>query len=178
VFLRPLLTSDYEPIRLAEASGLVNELWRNRGLTPSPEAFVQRLWQNVAAQYLVVPRTSPNHPAGIVMAYNASFLDGYAYVGFARFPNTSRNTALLEGAALFVDHLFTIWPLRKLYAEATEASFEQFASGQDRIFEVEARLNRHIYSRGEYVDQLILSCTRERWLQWGRRFAEWASAPS
>jgi hypothetical protein len=53
--------------------------------------------------------------------------------------------------------------------ELPEYNYEQFASGEDRLFEVEGRLRGHIYTAGRYWDQVIAAIDREHWRTKGNR---------
>jgi RimJ/RimL family protein N-acetyltransferase len=162
VFLRPVTPADYSMLHALETSGALGVSWRFRGATPSPEEYVHRLWEDVLAQYLICRRRD-GQAVGLVLLYNANFGDGWGYLAGARFDPDDRTTAFLEGSALFVEHVFATWPFHKVYAEATDLTYETFASGAGEVFEVEGRLRNHRSVGAERVDQIILSCTRERW---------------
>lgn len=173
VFLRPVKPADYGMLHAIETSPALGVNWRFRGATPSPEEYVHRLWDDVLAQYLICRRRD-GEPVGLVVLYNANFGDGWGYVAGARFDPGDRTTAYMEGGVLFVDHVFATWPFHKIYAEATEVTYENFASGAGEMFEVEGRLRNHRSLGDRRIDQLILSCTRERWEEQGGRFLAFA----
>jgi hypothetical protein len=122
----------------------------------------------VLAQYLVqAPRQ--RRPIGIVLAYNPNFQDQYAYVAAASFDSQTRSPVMMLGFGMFINYVFTCWPFRKLYLETSEYNWDQFASGEGRYFEVEARLRDHLFFGGRYWDQLTLGMYRSTWLDLGRR---------
>jgi len=158
--LRPIGGADYEGLRRIELTTL-GASWRYRGATPSPEAFAANLWRGVLTQYMVVGR-SDNRALGYVSAYNASLRHGHAYLAAARF-STGSSFRFLEGAALFIDHVFQSWPFRKLYLDVTEFTLPQFEGMIGNLCEIEGRFIDDVYYRGRTWDRLILALYRTRW---------------
>lgn len=168
VRLRPVTPRDYEHIRALELSSDLAVRWRFRGSTPSPEQWAQTLWRGVLAQYLVVTAVR-ERPIGLVLAYHADFQDQHAHVAMASFDPKGRSPLMMLGFGLFIQYVFTCWPFRKLYLESSEYNYEQFAAGEGRYFEVEARLRDHSSFGGKHWDQLTLAIYRETWEGVGRR---------
>ena len=74
---------------------------------------------------------------------------------------------------LFFDYLFTVFNIRKLYAEVLEFNFGQFASGAEHVFKVEGRLTDHDWYDGRYWDMLVLALYRDDFMRdWHPRVAE------
>ena len=168
VFLRPVSPEDYRFLRGADLGGDLSVRWRFRGSTPSPEQWAQNLWQGVLAQYLVIGTSDPT-PLGLVVAYRASFQDGFAYVAVERFGPPRPVPLLMFGMALFVDYVFSCWNFEKLYIEVAEYNASQFSSGVGRFFELEGRLRRHFWYDGRRWDELIYALYRESWRREARR---------
>lgn len=145
--------------------------WRLRGSTPSPEQWVRALWQDVLAQYLVCA-TEDARSLGVVLAYRPNFQDQHAYLAAARFDQTRHTPLMMLGVGMFINYVFTCWPFRKLYLETPEFNYDQFASGEGRMFSIEARLKDHSYFAGRHWDQLTLAIYRDQWARYGRRVEE------
>lgn len=172
VHLRPVEPADYAALRRFELDLTLGPRWRHRGSTPSPEAFVQSLWNGALAVYLVQGGHRPD-PLGLVTAYGQDLQSGFAWVAAARFDPDDHPAPFLLGLQAFTDHLFATWPLRKLYAEVLAPNLAPFASAAGSLFEEEGVLRDHAYVEGRYVDQHLLALTRERWL---RARADWNGA--
>lgn len=162
VALRPVRPADYEMLYRAELSEALGRRWRHRGTTPSPERFVQTLWDGVLAQFVVV-RKSTNEPIGLVGAYDLDWRDATCSVAVTAFPGEIGNGWAIEGAELFFDHLFAAFPLRKLYAESVEGNYQAFSAGAGLVFHEEGRLRDHDYYDGKYWDKIILAVYRDEW---------------
>lgn len=162
VALRPVATSDYSALHALETSSPLAWRWRQRGRTASPEEFVRGLWTGVLAQFIVV--RNDGRPLGLVLAFDADHINGIARFAVLKFDLEDSSPRFLVGCGMFLDYLFYWWPLRKLYAEATETNFKQFASGERLgYFQVEGRLVDYAFRAGVYEDVLIISITRDVW---------------
>jgi hypothetical protein len=156
------LTAQYEGEALAlYTSGSHLTRYRLRGATPSPEAFRQALWDRVLAQFVVI---GDGTVLGLVSAFQADFRNRHAHVAVVARPDAPPGTGV-EGTALLVEHLFSEFDLRKVYAEVMAPNGEAFASGTGRVFTVEGRLTEHEYLDGTYHDMLVMATTRERWAE-------------
>lgn len=154
------LTAQYEGEALAlYTSGSHLTRYRLRGATPSPEQFRQALWDRVLAQFVVV---GDGRVLGLVSAFQADFRNGHVHIAVVARPEAPPGTGL-EGTALLVEHLFSEFDLRKVYAEVMAPNGDAFASGTGRLFVIEGRLTEHEYLDGEYHDMLVMAITRERW---------------
>ena len=163
VRLRPVTGHDYDFLFRLYSDGNHLVRYRLRGLTPSPEAFVRFLWDQVLAQFVV--ETREGRPVGIVSSYEADFRNRYAYVAACSVAEYEATGLVLEGMALLVSYLFETFDLRKVYAESIEANFAQFALGEGRIFDIEGRLKEHEYVHGAYQDLVLLAVFRDSWRQ-------------
>jgi hypothetical protein len=163
VALRPISTHDYANLRVAELSESLGPRWRYSGNTPTMEQWVSTLGQGILAQFLIVSQ-GDGRALGIVCAYNADLANGFAYVALADFATASHTSLTMLGGAIFVDYVFKIWNLRKLYIDTIEFNLEQFSSGIGRLFTIEGRLKEHRYYDGQYWDQYILSIARDSWV--------------
>lgn len=137
--------------------------WRFRGGTPSPERFVEQLWRQVFAQFVVVAKASVD-PLGLVQGYGAELRSRYAYLSVAFQPSAMRRGWPLEGVVVFLDYLFLNFGLRKVYIETLEFNLDQFRSALGAYMVQEGRLRDHDEYLGQYVDLHMLAIYREPWL--------------
>jgi hypothetical protein len=70
---------------------------------------------------------------------------------------------MIIGFALFLNYVFSCFDFRKLYMELPEFNYDQFASGEGRYFELEARLRDHSFFGGRYWDELVLAIYQDKW---------------
>ncbi|OHV41365.1 MULTISPECIES: phosphopantetheine-binding protein [Pseudofrankia] len=133
--------------------------WRYRGSVPAYQQFEQELWQGMLAQFLV-ESIETSQPAGHVICYNPDLNLGHAYVGAVMAGQYLGTGLAAEPVRLFINYLFDVWPLRKLYLELPEFNFTQFASAAGRALHIEARLRDHDYYQGRRWDRLTLAAYR------------------
>lgn len=162
VRLRPIGEQDrrflYELMTSPEAGGRV----RFGGSTPSPEKVVASLWESVLAQFIVESAQS-GRQVGLVAITSPDFRNGFAYVSALGAPETQGSGLIAEAALLAFHYAFNTWPLRKVYMEATDDSFQAFESGLGDLFAEEGRLVDHVFWNGRYVDMVIVAVYRETW---------------
>jgi hypothetical protein len=156
-------------------SGDLAVRWRFRGMTPSPEQWLQRTWSGVLAQFVVVGRAT-GKPLGLVTCYQANFQDGHAYLAVVGFGDSARTPLVILAFALFVDYVFSMWNFCKVYMEVPEYNMPQFATGRGRFLDEEGRLRGHLYTSGERYDQVILAIHRQKWLEVRRSLIPRASS--
>lgn len=135
--------------------------WRRRA-TSNPDALPEMLWQSVLVQHLVLDAAT-GAPIGLVSAYDADFATGTAFVSLLVDEHVRGQGWPLEAAALFVNHLFRRWPLRKLYADLLTTSRAAFASGIGGIVKEEGHFVAHEYVAGAWTDVHRVAVFREAW---------------
>lgn len=162
VFLRPVGPEDYGFLRAAELGGELGVRWRYRGSMVSPDQWSRNLWQSTLTQYLIVGTTNPS-PLGLVVAYQANFQDGHAYLAAESFRARRPDPLMIFGISLFIEHVFTCWSFHKLYLEVAEYNLGQFGSALGRQFAVEGRLREHIWYGDRRWDQVLLALYRDAW---------------
>lgn len=139
--------------------------WRFRGSTPSFAEFQARLYEGVLCSFVVVDRNNGT-THGWVTAYNARFDAGHAWIGFVRFPGAARAGEMTEGLFLLLEHLFSRWAFRKVYAEVPEYNWVHLIGGKPGdafLFPIEGRLVGHEYNANRWWDLLTVAIWRERW---------------
>jgi hypothetical protein len=166
VYLRAITPQDYPLLQTAEMGAELSIRWRFRGATPSPEQWAQTIWGGALAQFLVIERRS-EEATGVVAIYRANFQHRHAALAAARF-ESGESPVMILGIALFLRYVFACWDFRKLYLELPEYNYSQFASGLERIFEIEGLLHEHNYFDGQMWDEVILAIYREAWAEHGR----------
>ena len=103
-------------------------------------------------------------PVGLFVSYNWDPLNGLITIGAARFSDGIAAIAVfVEGFGVFVDLLFSMLPVRKIYMEVPTFNLGSLGSALGAIFTEEARLTEHHYYDGQYWDRVILSLSRSTW---------------
>lgn len=159
--LRPVEGRDYDFLFRLHSEGDHLIRYRLQGRTPSPEAFVRYLWDQVLAQFIV--ETHDGRPIGVVSSFEPDFRNRYVYIAACSVAEFEATGLVLEGVALLVSYLFETFDFRKVYAESLEANFAQFSLGEGTLFEVEGRLKEHVYVHGRYEDFVLMAVFRESW---------------
>jgi RimJ/RimL family protein N-acetyltransferase len=132
------------------------------GATPSPDKVLSTLWDSVLAQF-IVERVDGNEPIGLVAISSANFRDGFAYLSALGSAEAVGRGLVMEAVLLAFHYAFLTWPMRKIYMEATEDSYQQFRKRLGTLFSEEGRLRGHTFWNGRYADVLILAVYRETW---------------
>ena len=148
----------YELMTSPEAGGRV----RFGGATPSPEKVIASLWDSVLAQF-VVDSAESGRQLGLVAVTSPDFRNGFAYLSALGTPESQGRGLIAEAAFLAFHYAFSTWPLRKLYMEATDDSFQAFGSGLGELFQQEGRLVDHVFWNGRWVDMVIVAVYRDTW---------------
>lgn len=162
VRLRPLSQADYPTLYWMEQEPSVAQQYRHRSNTIAPERYGEQLWAGVISQYAMVA----NHDGsliGLVSLYAADDVNGHARLALIVRPDLRGQAWPMEGVTLFIDHVFSAFPYRKIYAEVTESAYDQFGAGSGRVFEVEGRLIEHQWTGGAYEDMYVLAIHRAKW---------------
>lgn len=141
--------------------------WRFRGTTPSPEAFVHSLWNQVLAQFAVTAHAAPAVPVGLVVANRADFRSQHCYLAAVLEPGAAPTGWGMEVLGLFISYLFESFNLRKIYFESLSFNLSQFASGIGRFFVEEGRLRGHDFYGGRWWDLHVMAIYREQWIERG-----------
>ncbi len=161
--VRPLSPEHYETLRRAELAPVLGTV-RFGGATPSPADHVHSLWSGVLLQSTAHDPASDALQA-LLTCYDADLRNGHAWIAVQAGPEGIGNGTALAGLALFVTDLFAEWRFRHLYAETSSAAFEQFRSGEGRLFDVEGVLRDHHLRGSETSDKHLLRIRREAWME-------------
>lgn len=164
VRLRPLRAGDVDLLyELATGEGTG---WRSRyrGTTPDPARFAEALHHAVLVQHLAEDRRT-GRPLGHLVAYNADLRNGHAWLAVTMLPDAQRTRATGEAVVLFVDYLFTLWDLHKLYVESPEYNLHQFGSLLGRHLVEEGRYREHEVLAGRRWDLVTAALYRSTWIE-------------
>lgn len=135
--------------------------WRYRGAPPPVERFAENLWAQVLVQF-TVRSVQTDELVGTVVAYNADRAMRYLYVGVVFSPQYAGTGAAAQISAVFIDYLFHILPLHKIYLEVPGFNWPQMQSGEGKLFTVEGILHDHDTYAGQLWDQRICAVYRQR----------------
>jgi hypothetical protein len=126
----------------------------------TPRRFEESLWDGVLVQFAVEDLAS-GESLGLLRADGANVFHKYAYLSMILLPEYRLRVWPLEAAVLFANYLFRKYDIEHLYAESSEANFDQFRSGAGRMFEIEGRLRERVVVNGERQDLYILTISRD-----------------
>jgi len=169
VSLQPLLPDAYGLLLRAELSESLGPLWRLQGNTVPPEQYPAALWKGVTAQFVIHER-GKQQPIGLICLYDANHADQFAYLAVADLGLGGSPTRVAQGAALFLEYVFSCWPFRKIYVQTMEYALDHYRSMYGRLLVEEGRLRAHHYLDGRYWDMIYSAIYREAWERWRRRF--------
>jgi hypothetical protein len=177
VRLRPVGPTDYAFVATLETHPEVHFRWRHRGTTPSPDRLIASLWDG-ALVVLLAERPS-GEPLAVLAAYGADLRNGHCSFGLACVPDLPPGPSpAFDAVVLFLDYLFGLWPLRKVYAEAPGFAFGQYASAVPVLFDREGLLKGHDFYMGRHWDKHILAVARDDWPARRRRFLPLVLGPT
>lgn len=153
-------TEDLRFLRTVELNDTNRGSWRFRGSTPSPEQYLEQVWDGTLCQFIVVA-SNPTRPIGFVQCYNAQFRDGHASVSLLAFADDLvARTQFLIGVAQFLGEVFREFPFRKVYFEVSGFNVDRM-SGVIKLLMHEGSLAEHTFRDGRYWPLEIFSITRE-----------------
>jgi hypothetical protein len=179
--LRPLLPSDYEEFYRAEvidAERLVR--YRHRGIPPSTEVYAQTLWQDVVLNF-VAGTIDSDQPSGLLTIYGWSQRNQTAKVALSSLAEVGDALTTMRCLPIFLDYVFAVHPIRKLYGEVLEWNESQFSSLVRFGARLEGRLIGHELHGFIPVDLLVYGISREAWLSFhavAARSGTQATSPS
>lgn len=117
--LRALQPNDYG--RLYEILSTVHT-FRNLGRTIPPDSFPAFIWEGVFSQQIIHFRDHPEGCLGLISIINADMANSVGYFSILIDSEAAPDTAGGEALVLFLRHIFTTTPFRKIYAETSERS--------------------------------------------------------
>jgi len=157
------MPGDYEYLYGLETGSPTATRWRFGTATVSTESYVHLLWQGVVANLLVTSLEAGGAPVGLATIYGADPVSRTAHFAILGEQEEFRTGRLIEGLALLLQHGFSSWGYRKLYAEVLGPNLGQFESAVGTYCEIEGRLRSHSLVDGRYVDKYLLAVYAEVW---------------
>lgn len=159
------MPDDYDALYLAEVGDpqrLVT--YRHRGIPPSAELYPQTLWSDVFVQFVVSPLDNGG-VAGLVTCYGWNQRNQTAKLAVVSAPASVANAdeLTMRGLLVFLDYLFAVQPIRKLYGEVLEWNRHRFESMVSKGATLEGVLVDHDLHGDSGVDLHIYGITRRSW---------------
>jgi RimJ/RimL family protein N-acetyltransferase len=176
VRLREVQQSDYEYLYALMSHPDVAWRWRYRGQALSFESFLHRVEPGTLVHF-IVERIATGEPLGYMQAFDASLQWGWCHIAVVLDPAVALGGWAIEAPLLFLNYLFEMYDLRKLYASVHEFNYEQFASFAGDRYHVEARLADHEWHAGRWWDMLILAMYRRDWERTGPKLVAKLAKP-
>jgi len=150
------------------AAGSRSYSLRFHSVTLGPNDIALQLWGGVLCHFAVWDKRT-NVPIALVCAYDVA---GALMTGFVHAvidTDAMRTGECKEALLLFIQFMFSSWPLRKLYIRYVVVAPE--LDVWKEALEVEGTTQwesvgvqqRHVNDAGVYFDQEIFELTRERW---------------
>jgi RimJ/RimL family protein N-acetyltransferase len=177
VRLREVQPSDYEYLYALTTHPDVSWRWRHRGQALSFDTFSQ-IVESGTLVHFIVERLANGEPLGYAQAFDASLQWGWCHIAVVLDPAVALGGWALEAPLLFLNYLFEMYELRKLYASVLEFNYEQFASYSGDRYHIEARLENHDWYAGRWWDMLILAMYRTDWMRTGPRLVAKLARPA
>lgn len=145
-----------------EQDPIMAQQYRHHGQTIPPERYGEALWTGVDCQF-AVESINDGTLVGIVNTHSPDKINLNARLTLLIRPDLHNKAWPLEALPLFIDHVFRVFPYRKLYADVTEDVFQRFSAGSGIDFDVEGRLVAHHWIGGRWQDLLVLAIHRSKW---------------
>ncbi len=135
-------------------------LWNQDREIPTYERFVRRFtrrMKNRMDHFFILEQVPSADPVGFVFTYGADAVDRNAWFCIVLAPEAKGKGVGLDGAMLFLRHLFLQLGYRKVYAEIY--GFNERALGliREAGFVREGRLTGHRWWNGAFWDLFIYS---------------------
>lgn len=164
VLLRPVTPGDASFINDLASTPASGAIWRWRGspLTVDP---IQALWPNTLGAFIVTSKEKAE-PVALAAASNGDLLSRTCMVNYVAHPGLDRTGWHLEGTLLFINYIFRVWEMRKIYGEALSHNAGIWSRSIGRgLAREEGRLREHILLDGRYHDLVYFAVYREPWLR-------------
>lgn len=126
------------------------------------EGWLQDRLKYFYHEFFVI-QTVDGQPIGIIYSYDQKLLDGHCKVGVYVVPQWRNGPGALA-AVQMLDYLFCYYPLRRIYCEIYSYNRQSLSSTLQCGFEETGRLKEYRYHAGQYHDLVILTISREQFL--------------
>ncbi len=148
-------------------------LWTAARRLPAPNE-VATDFERMLAGNMTLVAVSKQHrePVGFVQAYNFSTDWGWAYLLGYFDPESRAPGIAIEATYLFVDYLFSAFPLRKLYADVFEYNDSTLRLLGKCGFREEGRFEEHVWWDDRYWPLVRLALFRQAWYEQQERLQQ------
>jgi hypothetical protein len=157
--LRVLEEEDMPWLRSAQLE-VLGAGWRSRGMTGSSGAFESNVWAGSAVQLLGVDSTG--RTISWLNAYNYEPMDQVVSVAVARLSERTLGRAFLASTVLFLDYVFRVLSVRKIYFDVAEYNLPMLESLVGDPLQPEALLADRLVADARTWNLHILSVTRDQ----------------
>jgi RimJ/RimL family protein N-acetyltransferase len=163
VLLKPVTPGDTPFINDLASTPVSGAIWRWRG-SPIAADPIHALWPNTLAAFVVMTKEKAE-PVALAVAVNGDMLSRTCMINYVAHPDLDRTGWHLEGTLLFINYVFRVWEMRKIYGEVLSHNSGIWSRSKGRgIAREEGRLRDHILLDGRYHDLIYLAVYREPWL--------------
>lgn len=174
VVIRPVMPPDFDWVYQAATMTSAGSHWRLHGSIPTIEQFKQLLDGNTTSTYIMCAREAgadgrPGQPFGMVQTFLLSHADRHAQITAFIHPAFQKRAWPLEGIILYLDYIFTVYSLRKIYFETTEYEIGQFGSALNKIMVEEGCLKGHRRLYDKYADVYYMALYRDALIDIAKR---------
>jgi RimJ/RimL family protein N-acetyltransferase len=160
---RALIPPDFPWIYKVVLEDELSWQWHyNTGVVPPYEVFV-KTFLGRALFYNTIIRAEESEPLGVASMYEASLRHRTAHLALALTSEYQSGPGMVEAIWLSISYGFAHWDLRKIYYHVPEDKYNAIASGSEKYFSVEGRLQRHYFLNGQRSDLVILAFYRDLW---------------
>lgn len=156
VAIRPVHPDDYTPLYEIALFTDAGSRWRLHGETPTLEQFLKLLFEDARVTF-AVERGSDNGLIGMVQLWMHDAVSRNGHITAFLHPSVRGRGWALEGVILFVDYVFRVFDLHKLYFESLDDEVRQYGSMIGPILRREGRLPEHKRVFGRWVDFHVLA---------------------
>lgn len=162
--VRPAVDGDVGFLWRLLAEDEVSYRWIFRGRQPTPETVRSNLGRADVIPH-IVERVSDGKPIGYTVAYDVSHRNGHTHIGTVIDPEHIGSGVGISATILFVDYIFAVFPMRKLYLRSIEYSFAHYRDLVRRDYaRIEGVLRDYEYFGGRYWDVYVVALDRDRFM--------------
>lgn len=135
--------------------------WKYCGAVPPIEKFAADLFAPEVLASLTM-LNSDGTLAGLAQYYAADLHNQHIALGILTDSDPRARRGRFLAIAESIEFGFRNWNLRKMYLESAGFNFVQFASGEGRFFDIEARIPEHQYFDGRFWPKIVAAIYRDR----------------
>lgn len=150
-------------------------LWTNRRNIPPLQHYIEesevRIKSNIITQ-LMIHQNDINTTIGTVYAYDAHLTDGFLFMTLFLINSHISQGYGAEASLLFIDYLFSYFPLRKIYTEVYDYNERSLHFHRRAGLQEEGCFLQHRFFNGVYADLYRFALYRSAWPEIRNRYIE------